>query len=104
MTRGLNQHTQRVHVVNAHSARESAWSISVSTTPALDPTTMNTRTTDNNFIDDPPSTITDTILPPPLLALLTVTNTTCRTPNISVATSDYLPPATSNTTATPYQR
>ncbi|VDL92421.1 unnamed protein product [Schistocephalus solidus] len=28
-------------------------------------------------------------------------NTTCPTPTLSVATSDYLPPATSNTNATP---
>ncbi|VDM02028.1 unnamed protein product [Schistocephalus solidus] len=41
--------------------------------------------------------ITDTILPPPPPAPITATNTTCPTP----ATSDYLSPATSNTTTVP---
>ncbi|VDL89446.1 unnamed protein product [Schistocephalus solidus] len=54
--------------------------------------------TDNNFIDAPPPTITDTILPPPPLAPITATKTTCPTLTTSVAISDYLPPATSNTT------
>ncbi|VDM01387.1 unnamed protein product [Schistocephalus solidus] len=35
------------------------------------------------------------------LAPVTETNTTCPTPNTSVATSDYLPPPTSHTTITP---
>ncbi|VDL88899.1 unnamed protein product [Schistocephalus solidus] len=48
--------------------------------------------------DNCPSTITDTFLPSPPLALITATNTTCPTPTISVATSDYLPPATTTTT------
>ncbi|VDM02502.1 unnamed protein product [Schistocephalus solidus] len=56
---------------------------------------MTTPTTDNNFIDVPPPTITDIILPPPTM---TATNTTCPNPATSVATSDYLSPATSNTT------
>ncbi|VDL95119.1 unnamed protein product [Schistocephalus solidus] len=71
---------------------------STSATPATDPTTTTTPTTDTHFIDAPPSTITDTILPPPLHALISATNTTCPTPSTSVATYDYLPPATSNTT------
>ncbi|VDL97695.1 unnamed protein product [Schistocephalus solidus] len=45
----------------------------------------------------PPPTITDTILPPPPLALIMATNITGPTPATSVATSDYLPPATSTT-------
>ncbi|VDL93024.1 unnamed protein product [Schistocephalus solidus] len=60
-----------------------------------------TMTMDKNFIDAPPPTITDTILPPPLPAPITATNPTCSTPTTSVATSDYLPPAISNTTAAP---
>ncbi|VDL88831.1 unnamed protein product [Schistocephalus solidus] len=60
-----------------------------------------TLTIDNNYIDAPPPTITDTILPSPLSASSTAMNTTCPTPTTSVATSDYLPPAISNTTATP---
>ncbi|VDM04228.1 unnamed protein product [Schistocephalus solidus] len=74
--------------------------ISTSATPASDPTTTKTTpTTDNNFVNAPPHTITDTILPPLPLALIMETNTTCPTPTTSVATSGYLPPATSNTTA-----
>ncbi|VDL92180.1 unnamed protein product [Schistocephalus solidus] len=69
---------------------------STSATPASDPTTTTTPTTYINFIDAPPTTIIDTILPPPSLAPITAMNTTCPTP----ATSDYLPPATSTTTAT----
>ncbi|VDM03551.1 unnamed protein product [Schistocephalus solidus] len=42
--------------------------------------------------------ITDTILPPTCPAPITVMNTTCPTPATSVTTSNYLPPATSNTT------
>ncbi|VDL96049.1 unnamed protein product [Schistocephalus solidus] len=60
-----------------------------------------TPTTDNNFMDAPPPTITDTILPPPPPAPITVTNTTCPIPATSVATSDYLPPVTSNVTTAP---
>ncbi|VDL88921.1 unnamed protein product [Schistocephalus solidus] len=55
----------------------------------------------NHFIDATPPTITDTILPPPLAAPITTTNTTCPTPTTSVVTSDYLPPATANTTTAP---
>ncbi|VDL89163.1 unnamed protein product [Schistocephalus solidus] len=60
-----------------------------------------TQATDNNFIDAPPPMITDTILPPPLPAPITATNTTFITPTNSVATSDYLTPAISNTNAAP---
>ncbi|VDM02804.1 unnamed protein product [Schistocephalus solidus] len=62
------------------------------------PKTTTTPTTNNNFIDVPPPTITETILLPPLPVTITATNTTCPTSTTSVATSDYLPPATSNTT------
>ncbi|VDM00147.1 unnamed protein product [Schistocephalus solidus] len=62
-------------------------------TPASDPTiTTTTPTTDKNFIDVPPPTITDTILPHPHPAPITAT--TCRTPTSSVATCDYLLPPT----------
>ncbi|VDL93457.1 unnamed protein product [Schistocephalus solidus] len=63
---------------------------------AITPHVDDQPTTDNHFIDAPPSTITDTFLPPPPPAPITTTNTTCPTPTTSVATSDYLPPATSN--------
>ncbi|VDL88713.1 unnamed protein product [Schistocephalus solidus] len=66
-----------------------------SATPALDPTMTSTPTTDNHFIDAPSPTITDIILPPPTLAPITATNTTCPTPTTSVATSDNLLPAIS---------
>ncbi|VDL94436.1 unnamed protein product [Schistocephalus solidus] len=74
---------------------------STSATPASDPTTTTTPKTDNNFIDAPPPTITNIILPPPLPAPITVMNTTCPTPATPIATSDYLPPATSPTTTAP---
>ncbi|VDL91063.1 unnamed protein product [Schistocephalus solidus] len=64
------------------------------------PTTTTTPTTDNNCIDAPPPTISDTIISSPTLAMITGTNITRPTPATSVATSDYLPPATSNTPAT----
>ncbi|VDL94529.1 unnamed protein product [Schistocephalus solidus] len=65
------------------------------------PTTTITPITDNNFIDAPPPTITDTIHSSPPPAPITLTNTTCPTPTTSVATSGYLPPAPSNTTTVP---
>ncbi|VDL89493.1 unnamed protein product [Schistocephalus solidus] len=49
---------------------------SSSDTPASDPTTTITPTTYNHFIDAPPPTITDTILPPTANAPITATNTT----------------------------
>ncbi|VDM03609.1 unnamed protein product [Schistocephalus solidus] len=61
-------------------------------------TTTTLNTYDHSF-DAAPPTIPDIILPPQLLALLTPINTTCPTPVTSVATSDYLPLATSNTFA-----
>uniref|UniRef100_A0A183TFT0 Endo/exonuclease/phosphatase domain-containing protein n=1 Tax=Schistocephalus solidus TaxID=70667 RepID=A0A183TFT0_SCHSO len=73
---------------------------STSATPASEPMTTTT-TTENNVTDAPPPTINDTILPPPLPALITVTNTPCPTPTTSVATSNYLSPATSTTTTAP---
>ncbi|VDL95545.1 unnamed protein product [Schistocephalus solidus] len=63
--------------------------------------TTTIPTTDNNFIDAPPPTITDIIHPHPPPAPTTAMNTTCLTPTTSVATSDYLPPATSKTTTAP---
>ncbi|VDL90803.1 unnamed protein product [Schistocephalus solidus] len=72
---------------------------STSDTPASNPTTTTTQTTDNNFIDVPSSTITDTILLPPPVAPIKPMNTTCPTPATSVAPSDYLPTASSTTTA-----
>ncbi|VDL89294.1 unnamed protein product [Schistocephalus solidus] len=106
----MSKPSQRAHAVNAPSARiglirplrnqcNNNPTTSNSATPASDPT-ATTPTTDNN-IDAPPPPITDTILPPPLPAPITATNTTCPTPTTSVATSDYLPPAISNTTAAP---
>ncbi|VDL94363.1 unnamed protein product [Schistocephalus solidus] len=69
---------------------------STSATPASNPTTTTTTpTTDNHFINDPPPTITDTVLPPLPHAPIPTTNTTCPTPTTSVATSDYLLPPTS---------
>ncbi|VDM03624.1 unnamed protein product, partial [Schistocephalus solidus] len=70
---------------------------SISAKPASDPTrtTITTPTTPNNFLDAPPPTITDSVLPRILPAPITGTNTTCPTPTNSVATSNYLPPATS---------
>ncbi|VDM05040.1 unnamed protein product [Schistocephalus solidus] len=62
--------------------------------------TKTTPNTEKNFLDAPPPTITDTFLPPPALAPITATNTTCLTPTTSVANSDYLPPAASTTTTT----
>ncbi|VDM05433.1 unnamed protein product [Schistocephalus solidus] len=41
----------------------------------------------------------ETFLPPPALAPITATNYACPTPATSVATSDYLPPASFTTTA-----
>ncbi|VDL85387.1 unnamed protein product [Schistocephalus solidus] len=61
-------------------------------------TTTTTQTPENHFIDAAPATITDNFLPPPPLAPITATNTTCPTPVISVATSDYLPLANPSTT------
>ncbi|VDM05284.1 unnamed protein product [Schistocephalus solidus] len=55
-------------------------------------------TTDNNLIDAPPLTITILLTPPPLP--ITAMNTTRPTSTTSVAPSDNLPHATSNTTAT----
>ncbi|VDL89649.1 unnamed protein product [Schistocephalus solidus] len=62
---------------------------------------MTTPTTNNNFIDAPPPTVTNTILPPRTPAPITATNITWPTPPTSVATSDFLPHATSNTTTAP---
>ncbi|VDM02905.1 unnamed protein product, partial [Schistocephalus solidus] len=59
---------------------------------------LTTPTTDNHFMDAPPPTITDTILPPPLPSPITAINTTWPTLTTSVATSDYLPHVISNTT------
>ncbi|VDM04830.1 unnamed protein product [Schistocephalus solidus] len=59
---------------------------------------MTNPNTDNNFIHAPPPTITDTILPPPRPAPITATNTNCPTLTTTVATSDFLPPDTSNYT------
>ncbi|VDL90800.1 unnamed protein product [Schistocephalus solidus] len=53
-----------------------------------DPTRTITSTTDKNFFNAPPPTITDTIHTPPPPALIMVTN----------PTSDYLPPVCSTTT------
>ncbi|VDL90993.1 unnamed protein product [Schistocephalus solidus] len=69
-------------------------------TPASDPTTTNTPTPYNNFIEAPPPTITDTIIPLPLTSPITATKTICPTLTTSVATSNYLPSASSNTTIT----
>ncbi|VDL95507.1 unnamed protein product [Schistocephalus solidus] len=52
-------------------------------TPASEPTTTTTPTTDNHLIDAPTPRISDTILHPPPLAPITAT---------SVDTSDNLPP------------
>ncbi|VDL89216.1 unnamed protein product [Schistocephalus solidus] len=57
-----------------------------------------TPTTDNHLRDAPPPTITDIFHPPPCLAPITATNTTYPTRTTSVATSDFLPPATFTTT------
>ncbi|VDL92622.1 unnamed protein product [Schistocephalus solidus] len=73
---------------------------SASAIPAPDHATTITPTTDNNFINAPPPTITDTILLPPPPAPIMATNTTCPTPATSTATSDNLPPVTANTTTT----
>ncbi|VDL92027.1 unnamed protein product [Schistocephalus solidus] len=62
---------------------------------------MTSPITDNNFIHATPATVTDTILRPPPSAPITATNTTCPTPTTSLATSDYLPPATSIATIAP---
>ncbi|VDL92822.1 unnamed protein product [Schistocephalus solidus] len=75
--------------------------LATSTAPASDPTTTTTRTSDNNFIDAPQPTITDTILPPMPSAPITANNSIGRTPTTSGATIDYLPPATSNRTTAP---
>ncbi|VDL92273.1 unnamed protein product [Schistocephalus solidus] len=48
-----------------------------------------------------PRAVTHFSLRLPLLAPITVTNTTCPSPATSLATSDYLPPASSSTTTTP---
>ncbi|VDL93169.1 unnamed protein product [Schistocephalus solidus] len=52
--------------------------------------------TEDNSVNAPPHTITDTILPSHTPAAITMTSTTCPNP----ATSDYLPPTTSKTTTT----
>ncbi|VDL91531.1 unnamed protein product [Schistocephalus solidus] len=57
-----------------------------SATPALNAMMMTTPTASDYYIDAPP---------------LTTTNTTCHSPTTSVATANYLPPATSNTTTAP---
>ncbi|VDL93741.1 unnamed protein product [Schistocephalus solidus] len=72
-----------------------------SATPASDPTTTINPTTDNNFLDAPLPMITDTIFPPPPSAPIKATNTTCPTPTTLVSISDFVSPATSNTTTTP---
>ncbi|VDL91081.1 unnamed protein product [Schistocephalus solidus] len=73
-----------------------------SVTPASDAstTTTTTPTTDNNFIDG--LTTHDHRHHPPSStpAPLTATNSTYPTPNTSLATSEYLPPASSTTTGT----
>ncbi|VDM00422.1 unnamed protein product [Schistocephalus solidus] len=58
-----------------------------------------TPTTDNSFIDAPPPMSTGSILPIAPPSPITAKNTNCPTPTTSVATSEYLPPATYNTTA-----
>ncbi|VDL94951.1 unnamed protein product [Schistocephalus solidus] len=72
---------------------------STSATPTSVPMTTTIPTTDNNFIDSTPPTITDTILPPPLPAPITAINNTCPSPTTSLAASDYLSIAISNTIA-----
>ncbi|VDL81004.1 unnamed protein product [Schistocephalus solidus] len=73
---------------------------SIFATPASDPTTTTTPTTDSNFIDAPQPTIIDIILPPPPTAPITAPKITCPTPTTLVATTDYLSPGSSNTTTT----
>ncbi|VDM00842.1 unnamed protein product [Schistocephalus solidus] len=77
---------------------------STSAAPASDPTSTTTTTTpntDNNFINIPPPTISNIILPPTPSSPISVTNNTCPSPTTSITTSDYLPSATSNTITAP---
>ncbi|VDM04221.1 unnamed protein product [Schistocephalus solidus] len=74
---------------------------STSATHATDPTTKTTPANDNNFFDVSPHTTFNTILNATIHAPIMATNTTCPTPTTSVATSEYLPPVTSNTTNAP---
>ncbi|VDL97558.1 unnamed protein product [Schistocephalus solidus] len=69
---------------------------STSATPASNFMTAVNPTPTDHSVD-----ATDTFLPSPPLALLAATNNTCTTPATAVATSDYLPPATSTTTVDP---
>ncbi|VDL93374.1 unnamed protein product [Schistocephalus solidus] len=75
---------------------------STSATTASDPTTKTTPTTNYHSVDARPPAITGTFLPPPPLAPITVTNTTCPISAISAAASDYLlPPSLAPTTVPP---
>ncbi|VDL95948.1 unnamed protein product [Schistocephalus solidus] len=92
---------QHAHAVHAHSWHESAWSdifkLDATTIRQHQPlpptTTATTPISDNTFIDAPVPTINDTIIPPPLPALITATNTKFSTTTTSIVTSDYLLPS-----------
>ncbi|VDL86367.1 unnamed protein product [Schistocephalus solidus] len=61
--------------------------------------TINSTTNDHS-VDAPLSTTTDTFFSPPPIAPITATNNPCPTPATSVATSDYLSPASSTDSST----